>query len=344
MDAFQKFLESAPDSMLIVNREGSIVLVNSQTEKIFGYPREELIGRPIEILIPERFRNSHVAHRRDYTQSPRTRSMGMGLDLFGRRKDGREFPVEISLSPVDGEGVIAAVRDVTERKKIEEELRKNKETVLLHGEFMKATEQEQRRIGQELHDGLGQLLTGAALRAKALAEVLKEKNSEEAAEVSEIIRLVNESISEARRISRGLVPIALEKRTFSDALEELAYHAEASSGIRCAFEERGKVPALETDVTIHLYRIAQEALHNAIRHSGANHITIRLEGDGQGIILTVEDNGVGLPEEQKPNQGMGLTLMKYRARLIGGALEIMRQSTRGTVVTVWYRRHEDQIS
>src|SRR6266511_5130973 len=123
---FRALLESAPDSIVIVDREGRIAIVNQQVEQMFGYGRDELIGQPVEILVPERFRAPHVADRDGYIASPRTRPMGAGLELFARRKDGSELPVEISLSPLqdpDGMLVTSIVRDVSDRKRVEGQLR-----------------------------------------------------------------------------------------------------------------------------------------------------------------------------------------------------------------------------
>jgi PAS domain S-box-containing protein len=150
----RRLLDAAPDAMVIVNSKGEIVLINSQAEQLFGYSRVELLGQPVELLVPERFRSQHREHRVHYFEAPRLRGMGTGLTLYGLRKDGTELPVDISLRPCEIEGeilVLSAIQDITERKRAEEALQKARDELELRveertAELLKANESLQREI------------------------------------------------------------------------------------------------------------------------------------------------------------------------------------------------------
>ena len=127
---YQGLFEFAPDAIVVANRDGHLVQVNAQAERLFGYGRDEMLDKPVEILMPERFRQSHIGHRRSYFDKPHVRPMGMGLELYGRRKDGSEFPLDISLGPLEIEKdifVVSVVRDISRRKQMEAELKKCRE-------------------------------------------------------------------------------------------------------------------------------------------------------------------------------------------------------------------------
>ncbi len=195
----RSLLESAPDAMVIVDGGGRIVLVNGQTERLFGYRREEMLGEPVELLLPEPLRAAHVAHRADYAARPRVREMGAGLELSGRRKDGTEFRVEISLSPMRAEGgtwVIAAIRDVSERVRMAEELRAHRdhleELVARRTAELTASNADLQREVAERDRAEAQLREQAGLLARERREILALNLSLEAKE--RFIRNVIESL------------------------------------------------------------------------------------------------------------------------------------------------------
>jgi len=201
------------------------------------------------------------------------------------------------------------------------------------------SEEEKRRIGGELHDGLGQHLTGVACLAAALRDQLRSESSAHADRANQIAGLVNSAIEIARMCARGLCPVKMEQSGLQAALEDLAHHVRQVHRIDCRFENDGLPIEPDPESALHLYRIAQEAVTNATRHGGAGIVLIRLDAGGQFPSLTVADNGCGFdPDAPREGAGIGLRLMQQRAAMLGGSFEIQTLSERGIRIRCHFPR------
>jgi len=292
--------EFAPDTVLVANNNGHIVRVNAQVELMFGYTRDELAGKPIETLIPERFRDGHAQHRSNYLTAPRARPMGAGLELYGLRKDGTEFPVDIMLSPMNSEEgsiVIAVIRDITRRKHAEESLKEYAERLaVLSRRLMEVQETERRNIARELHDEISQALTGLKLTLEMAA---RQPPGEVGASLDQAHTLVNDLMAHARKLSLDLRPPMLDDLGLLHALLWHIEHYTAQTQVRVDFKYSGiETRRFESEVETAAYRIVQEALTNVARHARVDEVSARVWTQQNKLMVEIEDSGSGFDAER----------------------------------------------
>ncbi|MHC1770076.1 MAG: PAS domain S-box protein [Verrucomicrobiia bacterium] len=313
-------VESSNDAIIGETLEGVITSWNKSAERIYGYPASEVLGRSVRMLTP-RERADEVERILDRTKRG---EMIEHLETLRIRKDGQQIHVSLVVSPIRDVvgkivGASATARDITQRKQLEAE-------VLL------ISEREQQRIARDLHDGLGQLLSGTVHLANALQLDLAEEALPQAAEALRITELLNEAVSQTRSLARGLYPVRPESNGLMVALQELAGRTKELFKIRCTFKCRKAVQIMDNAVATHLYRIAQEAVANAVKHGRAKEIGLDLQATSRRIVLTVKDDGSGFDAGGPPSNGMGIRIMQYRAGMIGGALSIQPNPGQGVRV------------
>jgi PAS domain S-box-containing protein len=461
----QSLLDAAPDAMLIVNRAGEIVVANSQAEKLFGYVREELIGRPVESLIPPRLRTEHPQHREHFFGDPRVRPMGMSLELFALRKDATEVPVEISLSPLTNEAgtfVVSAIRDATDRRRTEglkmldavlretreseerfslvadtapvliwmsgtdklrnyfnkpwldftgrsvdvefgngwldglhpEDLRRCTDTYLQafdhqkefraeyrlrrhDGEYrwvldigvprfdqdrsfvgyvgigvditdhrraeealasmshrlIEAQERERTRIARELHDDTTQRLAMLAIGIEQLKNDLPEQAVELRESVDDLWKQTLELSKDVQALSHQLHSSKLEHLGLVAAMKGFCQEFGEQQNVEIDFKSRDLPSSLSQDISLCLFRVLQEALHNSAKHSGAGQFEVQLWGTSDEAHLMIRDSGSGFePEAARKGRGLGLISMEERVKFLNGTFSIESKLKSGTAI------------
>ncbi|QDV35223.1 PAS domain-containing sensor histidine kinase [Tautonia plasticadhaerens] len=334
-DRLRAVVDTAADAIITIDGRGRIDTFNAAAERMFGFDRAEVVGRDVALIIPLPDREAHIGHPDADPDAPDAdpdapgRLVGAVRQLAGRRKDGSTFPVELSVGRVASLDLFTGIiRDVSERRAMQEQL-------------LSIAEQEQRRIGQDLHDDVGQELTGLALMIESLAEALEEDSSPErvlAGRVRAGLRRVQRRL---RDLCRGLLPVEVDAEGLMAALEDLCSNFSAGQAISCRFECHSPVAIEDNRTATHLYRIAQEAVSNAARHGRPRSIVVRLEGSDEAIALTVRDDGVGIPGHAEGGPGTGLRLMRHRAGLIGAGLRIGPDEGGGTRIDCILDRKDD---
>jgi two-component system sensor kinase FixL len=339
---WRAIFDTAFNPIITTDIMGLITSSNRATEKIFGFSADELTGRDLSMLLPGLVQEHDRRMIGRYLFAGEEVGDGRNLELVARRKDGSLFPVELALSRLAGGGHTGILRDLSEVRELQRHI-------------LEVAADEQRRIGQELHDGTQQELTGLSLYAGAVSEILKhaalptetdgqtvwQMAKDDFEQLRQTVGRLNQGLIKSNRhvqdLSRGIMPVQIDSQGLVSALRELADSLKAQPGITCHFSQHRTVCISDNTFATHLYRIAQEAVTNALRHGQASEIHLRLDQGEAGVVLEVADNGRGIQAidslEGRPKPaGMGLRTMKYRASLMGGTLQVTARPEGGVCV------------
>lgn len=322
---YKAIIEAAPDGVLVVGSDGVILAANPKASQIFEWSQSELVGRPVDDLLPPEARGRHASHRAGFVKHPHDRPMGAGLKLRGWKKSGATFPVEVSLSAWtrdDGTNtVICSVRDTSAVRRLQS----------FSDRALLASEEERMRIARELHDDTAQRLAALILEVGALA---REQDPDRRAVLFDAVRThIVDATDGVRRLARGLRPPELEELGLAHALTAYARTMQEPGRFHVTLEVE-PVHGLDGQRALATYRILQEAVNNARRHSGADRAVLRLRQEDGWIIAEVEDAGSGFDFTRTGGEGAGLGLlgMRERAAMIDARLTLDADPGAGTRV------------
>jgi PAS domain S-box-containing protein len=332
-------LETAAEAIISIDEAHRITMFNQGAERIFGYSAKEMVGKPLDLLLPERFREVHRQHVRNFAAAPeKARRIAEGLQVFGCRKDGSEFPAEASISKLnlrDGTMFTVIFWDITERKEAEKELKKSREELRgLAARLQQAREEERSRLARAIHDELSGALSALNMELSLLpgrvTQDLHQLLAQKASSMSELIDRMQERV---REIATELRPAVLDQLGLIAAIEWQSQQFQRRSGIQCEVALPDEEIPLDRERSTAVFRIFQEALTNIALHAQASKATINVKKEDGSLILEVEDNGKGIQQSEIFDvKSLGLLGMRERALAFGGELQISGAPRQGTLV------------
>jgi len=317
-------LTTVSDLIFELRKDGLILSFHAPRDNEFSLTADAVVGRRLMELLTTSVGQLAMHYLEKAFRTGAAQTFSCQYLLPGKL---RYFETRIALR--GGGTALAIVRDVTDRETLEREV-------------VESSSRVQTRIGQDIHDGLGQHLTGITFLSRALEKNLAAKNLPEAAEAAEISKLVIEALSQTRNLARGLFPVEVESTRLGQSFRELATTAEQLFHISCVVECDHQLAVSNRNASTHLFRLVQEAIHNAVKHGKAHRVTIQLGAAGDKAVLRVIDDGVGFPPEGTRRTGLGLRIMTYRAQKVGGTLEVQPGQNGGTVVTCTFNPNIDE--
>lgn len=314
-------LDTAIDAIITIDAAGIIQTSNPAAEHIFGYTAAEMRGMNVKLLMPAALRSEYDGPIGRRPDAARRFFVAPGGEFQGLRKDGSIIPLEVAMSEaVPGKVFTGIIRDISVRKQLQREV-------------TEIAAAEQRRIGQELHDGVSQELTGLTMMASVLSDRVGSAAPTAQQLALRIVDCLRKVHRHVRDVSHGLIPVDVDAEGLRAALEDLAERISQQAGITCTFHSPRPVWVRDALTATHLYHIVQEATNNALRHAQPRSIEILLDSEPEALILAVKDDGVGIPANANGRVGVGMRLMNYRASLIGGVLHVSPAKEKGTLVT-----------
>jgi two-component system, LuxR family, sensor kinase FixL len=318
-ETFQTLVKTAHEAVFLIDIHGIIQFANLAAEKLFGYEAKELPGKNIKLLMPSPHREKHDSYIENYLRTGIKNLIGSSRQLTAQRKDGSQFPIYISIGEIKLSHThmfAGLILDLSVQQTLQREI-------------LAIPAREQQRIGEELHDGLGQQLTGLSMLAQSL---LNNASKPEYELATQLASGLNQALAQVRTLSRGLIPVHVRANGFVVSLQEITESIEKQSNIPIRLQTDEVVSLFDDATASHLYRIVQESLNNAVKHAQASEIQVSLKIELDHGVLEITDDGVGLPSNIKDSTGLGLHIMKHRCGLFDGEITINPAGNRGTRV------------